>query len=58
MATYGMGPDLEYFSNIRPRRGGHTITKHTRGGGGESWLEGLSQNPQNVYLKIAILKKW
>ena len=34
--------------------GGHSITKHTGGGG---WLEGLSQKPQNIYPKIAILKK-
>ena len=34
--------------------GGHSITKHTREGG---WLEGLSQNPQNISPKIVILKK-
>ena len=33
---------------------GHSITKHTGGGG---WLEGLSQKPQNIFPKIAILKK-
>ena len=33
---------------------GHSITKHTGGGG---WLEGLSQKPQNIYPNIAILKK-
>ena len=31
---------------------GHSITKHTGGGGG--WLEGLSQKPQNIYPKLAI----
>ena len=34
-------------------QGGHSITKHTGGGG---WLEGLSQKPQNVSPRIAILK--
>ena len=33
--------------------GGHSITKHTGGGG---WLEGLNQKPQTIYPKIAILK--
>ena len=39
---------------------GHSITKHTvggGGGGGEGWLEGLSQKPQNIYPKLAILGK-
>ena len=35
--------------------GGHSITKHTGGGGG-GWLEGLNQKPQNIYPKIAIFK--
>ena len=38
-----------------PRGVEHSITKHTEGGRG--WLEGLSQNPQNIYQNIAIIKK-
>ena len=34
--------------------GGHSITKHM---GGKGWLEGLNQKPQNIYPRIAILKK-
>ena len=33
--------------DFHPR--GHSVVKHTAG-----WLEGLSQNPQNIYPKIAI----
>ena len=40
---------LSYLSS---QEEGHSITKHTGG-----WLEGLSQNLQNIYPKIAILKK-
>ena len=39
--------------NTRGGGGGrHSITKHMGG-----WLEGLSQKPQNIYSKIAILEK-
>ena len=33
------------------------MTKHTgMGGGGGGWLEGLNQNCQNIYPKIATLE--
>ena len=36
-------------------RGGGAL--HNQAYGGRDWLEGLSQTPLNIYLKIAILKK-
>ena len=43
---------IHLLGQARLQGGGHSITKHTVG-----WLEGLSQNPQNIYPKIAILEK-
>ena len=42
-----------YIMRMRTQ-GGHSITKHTGEGAGS---EGMSQNPQNIYPKIAILEK-
>ena len=39
------------FCSVVACAGGNSITKHTGGGR----LEGLSQKPQNIYPKIAIL---
>ena len=46
---------VEVYVKRIPR--GNSITKHTVGGGGGGWLEGLSQKPQNIYPKIAISRK-
>ena len=48
--SFFMQSERESTTTVDPR--GHSITKHTG-----LWLEGLSQKPQNICPKTAILKQ-